>query len=94
MLVNRPEGPRFLGLPPGPDGSSSEGLPRELAGERLGDLDGALTGEPALGTFGDRVLDLAGETGIDRTGDLAEDLAGALLGFLGGGLTGDRGPGT
>lgn len=89
MLVNRPEGPRFLGLSLGPDGASSEGLERELDGDRLGDLEGDLTGELALGLLGDRALDLAGDTGSDRTGDLAGDLAGALLGILGGGLAGD-----
>jgi hypothetical protein len=89
MLVNRPEGPRFLGLSPGPEGESSDGLPRELDGDLLRDLDGDLSGEVALGLSGDRVLDLAGDIGIDRTGDRAGDLAGALLGILGGGLTGD-----
>jgi hypothetical protein len=47
MLVNRPDGPRFLGLSPGPGGESSEGLLRELGGDLLGSLDGDLAG--ALG---------------------------------------------
>jgi hypothetical protein len=57
MLVNRPEGPRFLGLSSGSEGASSDGLPREFDGDRLGDLDGDLSGEGALGVSGDLVFD-------------------------------------
>jgi hypothetical protein len=45
MLVNRPDGPRFLGLSPGPVGESSDGLLRELDGDLLGSLNGDLASD-------------------------------------------------
>jgi len=86
ILVNSPEGPRFFGLPSGSEGASSDGLPRELEGDRLGERDGGLSGEAALGISGDGDRGLGGDAGSDRTGDTAGALLGIRLGDL---LTGD-----
>ena len=58
ILVNRPDGPLFLGgRSPSSEGASSEGLPCELDGDLGGDLEGDragnMSGELALGVSGD-----------------------------------------
>jgi hypothetical protein len=89
IFVNSPEGPLVLGCAPGSEGTSSDGLPRELDGDLLGELDGGLTGELALRRSGDLVRDLVGDAEIGRIGDLGGDITGALLGILRGDLAGD-----
>lgn len=95
--MNSPDGPRLLGLSPGPAGPSSDGL--ELDEDLLGELDGDLAGG---GGEGERALGGEGDlTGAGGDGDLAlggeGDLTGAGTGALRGrssGLTGDLASGS